>query len=106
MKLIVLYGDGNSGKTITLKMVYERLKKYNLLDVNCFRYYDRECHHYDFRDVLVFKKDQNFAIEESNAGLAEVQTIKEDADFEDLRRIYLYPLSERYGLQSQGQCED
>ena len=88
MKLIVLYGDGNTGKTITLKMVYERLKKHNLLDVNCFRYYDRECHHYDFCDVLVFKKDQNFAIEESNAGLAEVQTIKEDANFEDLRKHF------------------
>ena len=36
MKLIVLYGEENSGKSITLKRVYERLKKENLLETNWF----------------------------------------------------------------------
>lgn len=56
MKLIVLYGPEDSGKTTTLKMVYERLKKHNLLETNCFKYYDDDARHNDFRDVLVLKK--------------------------------------------------
>lgn len=37
-------------------MVYERLKKYNLVETNCFKYYDNDCGHKDFRDVLVLKE--------------------------------------------------
>ncbi|MBQ9214397.1 MAG: hypothetical protein IJ150_10725 [Bacteroidales bacterium] len=55
MKLIVLCGPENSGKTTILKMVYEEVKKYNLTETNWFKYYDDNCEHNDFRDVLVIK---------------------------------------------------
>lgn len=63
MKLIVLYGPEDSGKTTTLKMVYDELKKINLFETNQFRYVDKEprgttsfinvdvCR-LDFRDIL------------------------------------------------------
>ena len=57
MKLIVLYGPENSGKTTTLKMVYEVLKQFNLFDSHFFKYYNRDREHTDFRDVLVIDKD-------------------------------------------------
>lgn len=56
MKLIVLYGEENSGKSITLKRVYERLKKENLLETNCFKHYDSDHWHFDYRDVLILDK--------------------------------------------------
>ncbi|MBR2887822.1 MAG: hypothetical protein IKB95_06315, partial [Bacteroidales bacterium] len=60
MKLIVLYGQKDSGKTTTLKMVYEVLKKQNTQEEKKFTYLDR--HYYnDFRDVLVIDKPQDFA---------------------------------------------
>ncbi|MBP5502491.1 MAG: hypothetical protein J6Y24_06855 [Bacteroidales bacterium] len=59
-KLIVLYGEENSGKTITLKMVYQQLKKMNLLETYWFKYYDSDGRHNDFRDVLVLPKPDSF----------------------------------------------
>ncbi len=52
MKLIVLYGPEKSGKTTTLKMVYEQLKPFNLSETYWFKYYDSNRAHLDFRDVL------------------------------------------------------
>ena len=66
MKLIVLYGPENSGKTITLKIVYERLKKYNLLETHWFRYYDHDRAHLDFRDVLVFPYIDNRVLKDKS----------------------------------------
>lgn len=57
MKLIVLYGPENSGKTTTLKIVYEVLKQFNLLETHWFKYYDDDCKRNDFRDTLVLDKD-------------------------------------------------
>ncbi|MBO7598173.1 MAG: hypothetical protein J6T70_14130 [Bacteroidales bacterium] len=56
MKLIVLQGPENSGKTTTLKIVYEQLKKWNLLETHCFKYYDSDGGHRDFRDVLLVER--------------------------------------------------
>lgn len=59
MKLIVLYGDGNIGKTTTLKKVYEMLKNFSIKGVNCFKEYNADAHkanssiQIDIRDVLV-----------------------------------------------------
>lgn len=58
MKLIVLYGPENSGKTTILKMVYEQVKKKNLVETHWFKYYDDNCEHNDFRDVLVIEDDK------------------------------------------------
>ena len=66
MKLIVLYGPENSGKTTTLKMVYKKLKELNLLETHCFKYYDEDAHHNDFRDVLVLKKSEMEDVTVSN----------------------------------------
>lgn len=54
MKLIVLYGPEDSGKTTTLEMVYERLKRINIKDTHCFWYLDEIQR--DFIDVLVIDK--------------------------------------------------
>ncbi|MBO7597906.1 MAG: hypothetical protein J6T70_12775 [Bacteroidales bacterium] len=61
MNLIVLKGEENSGKTITLKMVYERLKTFNLLDTHWFKYYDDDGAHRDFRDVLILNTSKAIA---------------------------------------------
>ena len=53
MKLIVLYGEEKSGKTTTLKMVYEKLKQFNQVETRWFKYCDSDREHNDFRDVLV-----------------------------------------------------
>ncbi len=66
MKLIVLYGPKDSGKTTTLKMVYEKLKKENGCETNCFAYYDSDRAHLDFRDVLVFPYTDNRVLEDKN----------------------------------------
>lgn len=58
MKLIVVCGPENSGKTTILKMAYEELKKINIEETHWFKYYDDNNHHYDFRDVLVLDEDK------------------------------------------------
>ena len=50
MKLIVLQGPENSGKTTTLKKIYERLKCINAADSNYFEYVDSNLR--DFNGVL------------------------------------------------------
>ena len=55
MKLIVLYGPSNSGKTTTLKMVYEVLKKLNTKEERRFKYLDPNMY-LDFRDVLIIEQ--------------------------------------------------
>lgn len=62
MKLIVLKGEENSGKTITLKRVYERLKQYNVLESKIFKYYDSDHLHNDFRDVLVLDRTKPIVV--------------------------------------------
>jgi len=70
MKLIVLYGPENSGKTTTLKMVYDELKNVNALETNQFNYIDKEpkvgtsslkgvdvCR-LDYRDILLIDKSK------------------------------------------------
>lgn len=54
MKLIVLYGPEDSGKTTTLEIVYERLKRINVQNTNMFCYLDDIQR--DFIDVLVIDK--------------------------------------------------
>ncbi|MBQ3691649.1 MAG: hypothetical protein II937_17515 [Bacteroidales bacterium] len=54
MKLIVLYGKPNTGKTTTLEIVYERLKRINVQNTNMFWYLDDIQR--DFIDVLVIDK--------------------------------------------------
>lgn len=51
MELIVLYGPNNSGKTTSLKIVYEVLKSINIKETNVFRYVDRTWF-LDFLDAL------------------------------------------------------
>jgi len=53
MKVIVLTGPSSSGKTITLKIVYEYLKEINEEETNSFHYLDSAKK--DFYDVLVIK---------------------------------------------------
>ncbi len=55
MKLIVLYGPSNSGKTTTLKIVYEVLKKLNKKEERRFQYLDPNMY-LDFRDVLIIEE--------------------------------------------------
>ena len=71
MKLIVLKGKPNTGKTTTLKMVYEMLKEINVEETHCFKYYDSDHDYNDFRDVLVIKKKEN----ESKSPYVELKTI-------------------------------
>ncbi|MBR4625306.1 MAG: hypothetical protein IKO56_07215 [Alphaproteobacteria bacterium] len=68
MKLIVLYGPKDSGKTTTLKVVYEKLKKKNVCETNWFAYYDSDRAHLDFRDVLVFPYTDNRVLDDKNEG--------------------------------------
>lgn len=53
MKLIVLYGPEDSGKTTTLKIVYNKVKKLNSTETHWFKYYDDQRGQTDFRDVLI-----------------------------------------------------
>lgn len=55
MKLIVLYGPEKSGKTTTLKMVYDVLKKLNICEEKRFNYLDPNMF-LDFRDVLIIER--------------------------------------------------
>lgn len=55
MKLIVLYGPANSGKTTSLKIVYEVLKHINLRETNVFKYLDINFY-LDFLDKLVLNR--------------------------------------------------
>ena len=64
MKLIVLKGNPQTGKTTILKMVYEMLKKINVEETHCFKYYDSDHDYNDFRDVLVIDKEQILSVED------------------------------------------
>ncbi|MDD6001582.1 MAG: hypothetical protein PUC50_05225 [Bacteroidales bacterium] len=55
MKLIVLYGPANSGKTTSLKKVYEVLKHINIRETNVFKYLDINFY-LDFLDKLVLNR--------------------------------------------------
>lgn len=57
MKLIVLYGPEKSGKTTTLKMVYEVLKRVNQKENHAFRYVDIN-KYLDFLDILDLEHKQ------------------------------------------------
>ena len=60
MKLIVLYGGGKTGKTTSLKIVYEVLKRMNHEETNVFEYLDTQYHYRDFLDVLVLDRQLVF----------------------------------------------
>ena len=60
MKLIVLYGPENSGKTTSLKMVYEVLKGVNRNEKKVFRYVDHTSY-LDYLDVLEFERTKTKA---------------------------------------------
>ncbi len=56
MELIVLYDCSNSGKTTSLKIVYEVLKNLNYEETNVFRYLDLN-YYRDFLDVLILDRN-------------------------------------------------
>lgn len=79
MKLIVLYGPENSGKTTTLKMVYEYLKRWNLYETNWFMYYDRNEWLNDLRDVLILAETDRHSFK-SNIGISSPKQNKRGVD--------------------------
>ncbi len=128
MKLIVLYGPDRSGKTTTLKMVYDELKKINVLETNQFDYIDKEpqgwafslngvdvCRH-DFRDILFvdrtrmlqFVNDNNVTYNESECIVCNCdnfeKTIKKIDMEKNAKKIGLaqniYPYSKNNTIQS------
>ncbi len=61
MKLIVLYGESNKGKTTTLLNVHKKLKELDVLDIDCKKEFDahkRYKRQIDIRDVLVINNEQ------------------------------------------------
>lgn len=115
MKLIVLYGPENSGKTTTLKMVYDVLKKFNVLETNQFRYLDKEpdtvknlygvdTSRLDFLDILYVLKDKttNSKNDASNVNQSKqkIDTNSLDKLFDDIDKII-----DDYASQSKVQKE-
>ena len=84
MKLIVLYGPENSGKTTTLEIVYERLKRISVVNLNKFWYLDEIQR--DFIDVLEVDKAR-FGIKGCNP---------------PIRKIVSNPETLRIGIVTQG----
>lgn len=55
MNVIVLYGQKETGKTTSLKIVYEFLKRINVKENNVFRYLDLN-YYLDYLDVLTLNR--------------------------------------------------
>ena len=95
MKLIVLYGPENSGKTMTLKRLYETLKQHNVYETKCFKFYDSDHLHNDFRDVLVLDKSKPIIVQNGTTKIEvydgrDVDAIKKAfPDMDNIDNLYL-----------------
>lgn len=99
MKLIVLYGDENTGKSITLKIAYEMLKQSNKRETKWFKFYDSDFNHNDFRDVLIVDKHKPYGITKASAVIGRIEDIPFDW-FSDYDPNFFDPVGIVKGLDS------
>lgn len=80
-KLIVLFGPEDSGKTTTLKKVYELLKPFNMSETRRFKYYDSDYSVSDFQDVLIFDSPKTISDSVTSTHPSSSYTINNTEDY-------------------------